>query len=150
MVFKNKLEPKDLHPQEVRQIVGDCKKAVHDYIGKGQVLARALRDAKADGPTELERVLHSFHANKGDTITIRFERIINGKAKQVDKKIKFERFEGSAECVFETIQEFGKALVEQLENRFPHIDAYDHFNYFFPASVFFPGIQCARSRARCA
>ena len=131
MAFKCKLEPKDLHPEEVVQIVGDCKKHVHDYIGKGLILAKALRGAKVDGPTELEKVLHNFQTHKGDTIAIRFHRVSGARNIEVEKKIKFERFEGSAACVFETIEQFGKLLVEKLEQRFPHIGMCQHFHCLF-------------------
>ena len=46
-----------------------------------------------------------------DTIAMQFHRASSGRNIEFEKKIKFERFDGSAVCVFETIERFGKLFV---------------------------------------
>ena len=57
------------------------------------------------------KVLHKFQTHKGDTLAMRFHRVSSGRNIEVEKEIKFERCEGSAVCVFETFERFGKLLV---------------------------------------
>ena len=49
--YKNKFEPADLHPDTVSCAIVDLKRAVRDYLGKSRVVAQAIANAKADGPT---------------------------------------------------------------------------------------------------
>ena len=125
--YKAKLEPSDLHPDTVAQTIVDLKKALCDYIAKGQVVASAFKSGKLDGPSELEKLLGDMHRHNSDTLSISFDLVKNDRTVKIERNVKFERFAGSASCVFETIEGFSKKLVDNLEKRFPTLSAYKHF-----------------------
>ena len=129
--YKNKLEPADLHPDTVSCAIADLKRAVRDYLGKSQVVAQALANAKADGPTELERVLHQMHTSGSNVLKIKVDIDTKGKVKTVERTVKFERGDFSAATVHSDLAGFGENLIRQLKHRFPALETYKHFQRLF-------------------